>query len=128
EQDGEGCGAQPTGGEVIGRDGRRYASRRPTKSDVLLRRAEVARLRNSGWSQPQIAAELDIAQATVSADLAELSAISGAAGLAGISEVLQGARDEDGRTDVGTVADYLGVRTAAARDLGKLAKQPVADL
>lgn len=113
---------------IAGRDGKAYPTRRPTKSDVLVRRAEVARLRNLGKSQVEIAAALDVAQATVSADLAELTAISGAAGVAGLTDVLQQARDEAGRTDVTAVAEYLGVETSATRDLGRMSKQPVADL
>ncbi|WP_154793226.1 hypothetical protein [Occultella kanbiaonis] len=113
---------------VAGRDGKQYPSKHPTRSDVLVRRAEVARLRNLGFSQVRIAAELGVAQATVSADLAELTAISGAAGVAGLTEVLQEARDEAGRTDVAAVAEYLGVQTSPGRDLGRLSKQPVSDL
>lgn len=113
---------------VAGQDGKAYPTRRPTKSDVLVRRAEVAQLRNLGKSQVEIAAALDVAQATVSADLAELTAISGAAGVAGLTDVLQEARDGAGRTDVTAVAEYLGVEASATRDLGRMSKQPLADL
>lgn len=114
---------------VMGTDGIAQPARKPTKTDVLIRQANAARLRNQGLKQVDIAAQLGVAQATVSADLAQIDKMTSALDEdIDVGGLLDDSRDESGRTDVAAVAECLGVQATPARHLSKLVRQPVKDL
>lgn len=114
---------------VVGVDDRSRPAVSSTRADVLIRQAKVARLRNQGMRQAEIAQEMGVAQSTVSVDLARLDQMQAALGeKVDLEQVLQDSRDEVGRTDVGAVAHHLGVRAAPVKHLSKLVRQPARDL
>lgn len=109
--------ASPDVPGVQGVDGRSYPQRRLEDAQLLARRLEVLRLRDSGMSQQEVAARLRVSQATVSTDEKAIGEL-----LAEVSEEQATRIDElvaQGDPDVDVVAEALGVEVLHARfDMG----------
>lgn len=108
-------------GDVTVVESEPYPGRRASRADVITRQTKAALLRRKGLSQVEIAAQLNVGQATVSADLAAIEQL----GVEVSDETIGHAFTPEGRTDVGAIASHLGVEVKPVRDLAKLARQPM---
>lgn len=117
--------AAPAAPAATGADGKAYPTKRTSRADVLERQTKASLLRGQGMSQMQIADQLKVAQATVSADLAEIDKIQKAHGVVLTQDSVSHVFTDDGRTDVGALGDLLGVEVTPVRDLARLARQPM---
>lgn len=116
------------GARSTGTDGKAYPARRSHRAVVLLRQTRAAALRARGMTQREIALALDVAQATVSADLAEIDQLGRSAGHVISTEELLTLTDAHGRHDVAAIGARLDVAVVGLRDLESLARQPARDV
>ncbi len=97
---------------VAGLDGRTRPSSRPSSAQVLERQVQVVHLRGEGLTQTQIAEQLGVSQATVSADETTMTSTLALAGPVAEEAVELAASDPE--MDVVRLAEVLGVELAVS--------------